>query len=149
MRGALQATVAEQPADAVRCGAWPNLAALLRPPLQLIDWALLPRAALGVLALLCGNGYIVGINQARASSRAGGEAACTRQCGRQAGGIVTARPPWEWRCKQPAQLHCFALSCTALHAVLPPSCHPRCMRIAFAASAQDLRPGDWRFVRAV
>ncbi len=30
---------------------------------QLIDWALLPRAALGVLALLCGNGYIVGINQ--------------------------------------------------------------------------------------
>lgn len=34
-----------------------------RPPLQLIDWALLPRALLGVLALLCGNGYIVGINQ--------------------------------------------------------------------------------------
>ena len=33
------------------------------PPLQLIDWALLPRALLGVLALLCGNGYIVGINQ--------------------------------------------------------------------------------------
>ena len=31
--------------------------------LQLIDWALLPRALLGVLALLCGNGYIVGINQ--------------------------------------------------------------------------------------
>lgn len=31
--------------------------------LQLIDWALLPRAMLGVLALLCGNGYIVGINQ--------------------------------------------------------------------------------------
>jgi homogentisate solanesyltransferase len=30
---------------------------------QLIDWALLPRAVLGVLALLCGNGYIVGINQ--------------------------------------------------------------------------------------
>jgi 4-hydroxybenzoate polyprenyltransferase len=30
---------------------------------QLIDWGLLPRAALGVLALLCGNGYIVGINQ--------------------------------------------------------------------------------------
>ncbi|PSC69563.1 homogentisate prenyltransferase [Micractinium conductrix] len=29
----------------------------------LIDWALLPRALLGVLALLCGNGYIVGINQ--------------------------------------------------------------------------------------
>jgi len=28
-----------------------------------IDWALLPRALLGVLALLCGNGYIVGINQ--------------------------------------------------------------------------------------
>lgn len=27
------------------------------------DWALLPRAACGVLALLCGNGYIVGINQ--------------------------------------------------------------------------------------
>ena len=33
------------------------------PPPQLIDWALLPRAMLGVLALLCGNGYIVGINQ--------------------------------------------------------------------------------------
>ena len=31
--------------------------------LQLIDWGLLPRAFLGVLALLCGNGYIVGINQ--------------------------------------------------------------------------------------
>lgn len=30
---------------------------------QLIDWGLLPRALLGVLALLCGNGYIVGINQ--------------------------------------------------------------------------------------
>eukprot|EP00931_Biecheleriopsis_adriatica_P109760 TRINITY_DN84012_c0_g1_i1.p1 TRINITY_DN84012_c0_g1~~TRINITY_DN84012_c0_g1_i1.p1 ORF type:complete len:397 (-),score=68.00 TRINITY_DN84012_c0_g1_i1:78-1205(-) len=27
------------------------------------DWSLLPTAALGVLALLCGNGYIVGINQ--------------------------------------------------------------------------------------
>lgn len=30
---------------------------------HLIDWGLLPRALLGVLALLCGNGYIVGINQ--------------------------------------------------------------------------------------
>jgi homogentisate solanesyltransferase len=29
----------------------------------LIDWALLPRALMGLLALLCGNGYIVGINQ--------------------------------------------------------------------------------------
>lgn len=28
-----------------------------------IDWALLPRALLGLVALLCGNGYIVGINQ--------------------------------------------------------------------------------------
>jgi hypothetical protein len=28
-----------------------------------IDWALLPRAVMGLLALLCGNGYIVGINQ--------------------------------------------------------------------------------------
>merc|ERR1719183_1139840 len=28
-----------------------------------INWALLPRALLGLLALLCGNGYIVGINQ--------------------------------------------------------------------------------------
>jgi homogentisate solanesyltransferase len=28
-----------------------------------IDWALLPRAIMGLLALLCGNGYIVGINQ--------------------------------------------------------------------------------------
>jgi len=28
-----------------------------------IDWALLPRALMGLLALLCGNGYIVGINQ--------------------------------------------------------------------------------------
>jgi len=27
------------------------------------DWSLLPTAALGVLALLCGNGFIVGINQ--------------------------------------------------------------------------------------
>ena len=36
--------------------------ALLENP-TLIDWALLPRALLGVLALLCGNGYIVGINQ--------------------------------------------------------------------------------------
>lgn len=31
--------------------------------MQYIDWGLLPRALLGVLALLCGNGYIVGINQ--------------------------------------------------------------------------------------
>ena len=31
--------------------------------MQYIDWNLLPRALLGVLALLCGNGYIVGINQ--------------------------------------------------------------------------------------
>ena len=31
--------------------------------LQAIDWSLLPRAVLGVLALLCGNGFIVGINQ--------------------------------------------------------------------------------------
>ena len=30
---------------------------------HLIDYGLLPRAALGVLALICGNGYIVGINQ--------------------------------------------------------------------------------------
>lgn len=30
---------------------------------QLINWALLPKALRGVLALLCGNGYIVGINQ--------------------------------------------------------------------------------------
>eukprot|EP00434_Breviolum_minutum_P010199 symbB.v1.2.009000.t3/scaffold565.1/size187815/13 len=30
---------------------------------QAPDWSLLPKAALGVLALLCGNGYIVGINQ--------------------------------------------------------------------------------------
>lgn len=30
---------------------------------HLLDWGLLPRAALGVLALLAGNGYIVGINQ--------------------------------------------------------------------------------------
>ena len=38
--------------------------ALLLSP-ELIQWALLPRALLGLLALLCGNGYIVGINQAR------------------------------------------------------------------------------------
>ena len=30
---------------------------------KFINWGLLPRAILGVLALLCGNGYIVGINQ--------------------------------------------------------------------------------------
>jgi len=30
---------------------------------QAPDWSLLPKAMLGVLALLCGNGYIVGINQ--------------------------------------------------------------------------------------
>ncbi|GLC44827.1 hypothetical protein PLESTB_001209700 [Pleodorina starrii] len=36
--------------------------ALLENP-QCIDWALLPRALLGLVALLCGNGYIVGINQ--------------------------------------------------------------------------------------
>lgn len=30
---------------------------------HLVDWALLPRALIGLLALLCGNGYIVGINQ--------------------------------------------------------------------------------------
>lgn len=36
--------------------------ALLEHP-ECIDWALLPRALLGLVALLCGNGYIVGINQ--------------------------------------------------------------------------------------
>ncbi|CAM6090826.1 unnamed protein product [Calypogeia fissa] len=36
--------------------------ALIENP-QLINWALLPKALRGVLALLCGNGYIVGINQ--------------------------------------------------------------------------------------
>ncbi|KAL3147883.1 hypothetical protein ABBQ32_002604 [Trebouxia sp. C0010 RCD-2024] len=36
--------------------------AVLEHP-ELIDWGLLPKALLGVLALLCGNGYIVGINQ--------------------------------------------------------------------------------------
>lgn len=36
--------------------------ALLENP-ALIDWGLFPKALLGVLALLCGNGYIVGINQ--------------------------------------------------------------------------------------
>ncbi|KAF6262710.1 hypothetical protein COO60DRAFT_1624864 [Scenedesmus sp. NREL 46B-D3] len=30
---------------------------------QAIDWGLLPRALMGLVALLCGNGYIVGINQ--------------------------------------------------------------------------------------
>lgn len=30
---------------------------------ELINWGLVPRAILGLLALLCGNGYIVGINQ--------------------------------------------------------------------------------------
>jgi len=33
----------------------------------LIDFGLVPRALLGLLALLCGNGYIVGINQARST----------------------------------------------------------------------------------
>ncbi|KAG2492443.1 hypothetical protein HYH03_009386 [Edaphochlamys debaryana] len=36
--------------------------ALIENP-QFIDWGLLPRALLGLVALLCGNGYIVGINQ--------------------------------------------------------------------------------------
>ena len=36
--------------------------ALLESPGS-VDWTLVPRALLGVLALLCGNGYIVGINQ--------------------------------------------------------------------------------------
>ena len=53
--------------------------ALLLSP-ELINWALLPRALLGLLALLCGNGYIVGINQARA--RLGPPACVLRQrCG--------------------------------------------------------------------
>lgn len=36
--------------------------ALIENP-HAINWALTPRALLGLLALLCGNGYIVGINQ--------------------------------------------------------------------------------------
>lgn len=36
--------------------------ALLETP-ELIDWGLLPKALMGLLALLCGNGFIVGINQ--------------------------------------------------------------------------------------
>ena len=42
----------------VACGQ-----ALTQLLVQFIDWGLLPRALLGVLCLLCGNGYIVGINQ--------------------------------------------------------------------------------------
>jgi hypothetical protein len=38
------------------------LRALLENP-QAIDWSLMPRALLGLLALVCGNGYIVGLNQ--------------------------------------------------------------------------------------
>ena len=38
----------------------------------LIDFGLVPRALLGLLALLCGNGYIVGINQVRQARRAAG-----------------------------------------------------------------------------
>ena len=38
---------------------------LLHHP-ELFTLALVPKALLGLLALLCGNGYIVGINQARA-----------------------------------------------------------------------------------
>jgi len=34
---------------------------------SLVDFGLVPRALLGLLALLCGNGYIVGINQVCAS----------------------------------------------------------------------------------
>lgn len=30
---------------------------------EAVNWMLLPQAAIGVLALLCGNGFIVGINQ--------------------------------------------------------------------------------------
>jgi len=37
--------------------------AIMECGLGLLDWGLLPRALLGVLALLAGNGYIVGINQ--------------------------------------------------------------------------------------
>jgi homogentisate solanesyltransferase len=37
--------------------------ALLEAPAGSIDWALLPKALAGLFALLCGNGYIVGINQ--------------------------------------------------------------------------------------
>eukprot|EP00798_Chlamydomonas_sp_ICE-L_P026829 gene26829-4424_t len=36
--------------------------ALMEAP-ELIDWGLLPKALMGLLALLCGNGFIVGINQ--------------------------------------------------------------------------------------
>lgn len=36
--------------------------ALLENP-DFVKWALLPKALRGLLALLCGNGYIVGINQ--------------------------------------------------------------------------------------
>lgn len=36
--------------------------ALVESPVS-INWALLPRAAMGLLALLCGNAFIVGINQ--------------------------------------------------------------------------------------
>jgi len=40
------------------------LRALSQNP-SLIELSLVPRALLGLLALLCGNGYIVGINQVR------------------------------------------------------------------------------------
>lgn len=52
-------TCSHDPQKLHSAAVMPQLYALL----QLIDWGLLPKAFLGVLALLCGNGYIVGINQ--------------------------------------------------------------------------------------
>ena len=46
----------------------------------LIDFGLVPRALLGLLALLCGNGYIVGINQVRTARRAAGLGADAKAC---------------------------------------------------------------------
>ena len=48
----------------------------------LIDLGLVPRALLGLLALLCGNGFIVGINQARSGlplRRAGRRGLCAEK----------------------------------------------------------------------
>ena len=59
---AVRAQPAERSARSVVTPPQVVLRALSENP-SLVDLALVPRALLGLLALLCGNGYIVGINQ--------------------------------------------------------------------------------------
>lgn len=84
--------------------------------LQLIDWALLPRAALGVLALLCGNGYIVGINQAGLRLGEAGRGCCWAAQGALVRPACAAVRPVQCA---PGRLPACTVHCSVSYSLLP------------------------------